>query len=131
MRIRLLAFPVAAVCLLLGVSACGDDDSYSSDATAVEQINAICEDWRQALVRELREETGIEAASRDVRLVDAMSSPDGHLLLFGALPERPADQLPQSAATDETAGWHLLRRPDELAFPLHTVAARAWFEGRD
>jgi ADP-ribose pyrophosphatase YjhB (NUDIX family) len=88
------------------------------------------EDWRQALVRELREETGIEAASRDVRLVDALSSPDGHLLLFGTLPERPADQLPQSAATDETDGWHLLRRPEELAFPLHTVAARAWFEGR-
>ena len=88
------------------------------------------EDWRQALVRELSEETGIVAASRDVRVVDAMSSPDGHLLLFGALPERPADQLPQSAATDETTGWHLLRRPEELAFPLHTVAARAWFEGR-
>ncbi|MDX3494023.1 NUDIX domain-containing protein [Streptomyces turgidiscabies] len=88
------------------------------------------EDWRQALVRELREETGIEAASRDVRLADALSSPDGHLLLFGVLPERPADQLPQSAATDETDGWHLLRRPEELAFPLHTVAARAWFEGR-
>ncbi|NEC87066.1 NUDIX domain-containing protein [Streptomyces sp. SID12501] len=88
------------------------------------------EDWRQTAVRELREETGIEAASRDVRLVDAMSSPDGHLLLFGTLPERPADQLPRSEPTDETDGWHLLRRPEELAFPLHTVAVRAWFEGR-
>ncbi|MEU3281053.1 NUDIX domain-containing protein [Streptomyces antibioticus] len=88
------------------------------------------EDWRQAVVRELREETGIDAASRDVRLADAMSSPDGHLLLFGLLPERPADRLPESAATDETEGWHLLRRPEELAFPLHTLAARAFFEGR-
>lgn len=88
------------------------------------------EDWRHALVRELKEETGIEAAGRDVRLVDALSSPDGHLLLFGALPERPADGLPQSAATNETEGWHLLRRPEELAFPLHTLAVRAWFEGR-
>jgi ADP-ribose pyrophosphatase YjhB (NUDIX family) len=88
------------------------------------------EDWRQAVVRELKEETGIEAASRDVRLVDAMSSPDGHLLLFGLLPERPADGLPPSAATDETEGRHLLRRPEELAFPLHTLAVRAWFEGR-
>ncbi|MFE1443755.1 NUDIX domain-containing protein [Streptomyces sp. NPDC058739] len=88
------------------------------------------EDWRQALVRELWEETGIEAAGRDVRLVDAMSAPDGHLLLFGALPERPADGLPQSAATDETEGWQLLRRSEELAFPLHTLAVRAWFEGR-
>lgn len=88
------------------------------------------EDWRQAVVRELKEETGIDAASRDVRLVDAMSSPDGHLLLFGLLPERPADRLPTSAATDETEGWHLLRRPEELAFPLHTHAVRAFFEGR-
>jgi ADP-ribose pyrophosphatase YjhB (NUDIX family) len=88
------------------------------------------EDWRQAVTRELREETGIDAAARDVRLADAMSSPDGHLLLFGLLPERPAEGLPRSAATDETEGWHLLRRPEELAFPLHTLAVRAWFEGR-
>ncbi|MGW6909143.1 NUDIX domain-containing protein [Streptomyces sp. NPDC054940] len=88
------------------------------------------EDWRQAVVRELKEETGIEAAGRDVRLVDAMSSPDGHLLLFGLLPERSVDRLPASAATDETEGWHLLRRPEELAFPLHTLAVRAFFEGR-
>ncbi|MFF2851160.1 NUDIX domain-containing protein [Streptomyces sp. NPDC058001] len=88
------------------------------------------EDWRHAVVRELKEETGIDAASRDVRLTDAMSSPDGHLLLFGALPERPVSDLPPSAATDETEGWQLLRRPTELAFPLHTLAVRAWFEGR-
>ncbi|MFE2837135.1 hypothetical protein ACFXI6_40090, partial [Streptomyces mirabilis] len=67
---------------------------------------------------------------RGGRPPDAMSSPAGHLLLFGLLPERPAAELPPSAATDETEGWHLLRRPTELAFPLHTLAARAWFEGR-
>ena len=88
------------------------------------------EEWRHAVVRELREETGIDAPSHDVRLADAMSSPDGHLLLFGLLPERPAAALPESAATDETEGWHLLRRPAELAFPLHTLAVRAWFAGR-
>ncbi|NEA51030.1 NUDIX domain-containing protein [Streptomyces sp. SID10815] len=88
------------------------------------------EDWRHAVVRELKEETGIDAAGRDVRLIDAMSAPDGHLLIFGLLPERPADSLPRSAATDETEGWRLLRRPGELAFPLHTIAVRAWFEGR-
>jgi ADP-ribose pyrophosphatase YjhB (NUDIX family) len=88
------------------------------------------EDWRQAVVRELEEETGIAAASRDVRLADAMSSPDGHLLLFGLLPERPAQDLPPFTAADETDGRHLLRRAEELAFPLHTRAVRAWFEGR-
>ncbi|WP_240659681.1 NUDIX domain-containing protein [Streptomyces sp. WAC 01529] len=88
------------------------------------------EDWRHAVVRELKEETGINAQSRDVRLIDAASAPDGYLLLFGLLPERPAADLAPSAPTDETEGWHLLRRPEELAFPLHTLMARAWFEGR-
>lgn len=88
------------------------------------------EDWRHAAVRELREESGIEAAVRDVRLADAISAPDGHLLLFALLPERPAAELPDSVPTDETTGWHLLRAPAELAFPPHTQAVRSWFAGR-
>ncbi|MFF1699907.1 NUDIX domain-containing protein [Streptomyces sp. NPDC058257] len=88
------------------------------------------EDWRAAVVRELEEETGISAAARDVRLADALSSADGYLLLFGLLPERPAADLPDPAPTDETEGWHLLHRPAEMAFPLHTLAVRALFEGR-
>ena len=88
------------------------------------------EDWRHAVTRELKEETGIDAASRDVRLADAMSDSSGHLLLFGLLPERPAADLPPSHRTDETEGWQLLRRPTELAFPLHTAAVRAFFDGR-
>ncbi|MFE1845825.1 hypothetical protein ACFW8Z_20700, partial [Streptomyces sp. NPDC059515] len=69
-------------------------------------------------------------ARRGGRPPHAMSSPDGHLLLFGLLPERSADVLPPFTATDETDGRRLMRRPEELAFPLHTLAARAWFEGR-
>ncbi|MEU2834503.1 NUDIX domain-containing protein [Streptomyces lavendulae] len=88
------------------------------------------EDWREAVVRELREETGIEAPADEVALADVLSSPAGHLLVFGLLPTRPASALPPSAATDETTGWHVLRTPAELAFPLHTRAASAWFAGR-
>ncbi|MET9963815.1 NUDIX domain-containing protein [Streptomyces sp. NPDC006326] len=88
------------------------------------------EDWRDAVVRELWEETGIRAPASEVALADAMSSPGGHLLLFGLLPLRPAAALPASAATDETTGWHVLRGPEPLAFPLHTKAAAAWFAGR-
>ncbi|MFD5512996.1 NUDIX domain-containing protein [Streptomyces sp. NPDC059761] len=88
------------------------------------------EDWRDAVVRELREETGIHAQASEVVLADAMSSPAGHLLLFGLLPPRPTASLPPSAPTDETSGWHVLRTPTELAFPLHTRATAAWFAGR-
>ncbi|MFE6134384.1 NUDIX domain-containing protein [Streptomyces sp. NPDC056437] len=87
------------------------------------------EDWQQAVVRELKEETGIEATRDEVRLADAMSAPAGHLLLFGLLPERAAEDLPPSEATDETEGRHLLRTPEELTFPLHTAAAKNWFDG--
>ncbi|MET9957126.1 NUDIX domain-containing protein [Streptomyces sp. NPDC006339] len=87
------------------------------------------EDWKEAVVRELREETGIEAAAGDVRLADALSSPAGHLLLFGLLPPRPAHALPPSAPTDETSGHHLLYGPEDLAFPLHTEAVRRFFAG--
>ncbi|MCK8681350.1 NUDIX domain-containing protein [Streptomyces lichenis] len=88
------------------------------------------EDWRDAVVRELREETGIEADAGEVRLADALSSPGGHLLVFGLLPERPAAALPPSAPTDETTGHHLLYTPAELAFPLHTEAVARYFAGR-
>ncbi|MFI6940141.1 NUDIX domain-containing protein [Streptomyces sp. NPDC050418] len=88
------------------------------------------EDWRHAVVRELYEETGVEADERDVRLADALSSPDSHLLLFGVLPPRPAAELPPFTATDETSDRSILRTPAQLGFPLHTVAAEAWFEGR-
>ncbi|MFC8227779.1 NUDIX domain-containing protein [Streptomyces sp. NPDC057287] len=87
------------------------------------------EDWRHAVVRELREETGIPADESDVRLADALSSPDGHLLLFGLLPPRPVGELPRSVPTDETSGHDVLYAPGDLAFPLHTRAVRAWFAG--
>ncbi|MFE3686237.1 NUDIX domain-containing protein [Streptomyces sp. NPDC059095] len=86
------------------------------------------ESWQSAVVRELKEETGIEVPAAEVRLVDALSSPE-HLLLFGLLPRRPADRLPPSRPTDETEGWEILREPDELTFPLHTEAVRKWFAG--
>ncbi|MEV7615861.1 NUDIX domain-containing protein [Streptomyces sp. NPDC089799] len=88
------------------------------------------EDWRDAVVRELREETGIEAEASEVALADVLSSPGGHLCLFGLLPTRRAEAMPASTPTDETTGWHLLRSPEELAFPLHTQAATSWFKGR-
>ncbi|MFE3184737.1 NUDIX domain-containing protein [Streptomyces violascens] len=86
------------------------------------------ETWQDAVVRELKEETGIEAPVGEVRLADALSSAE-HLLLFGLLPSRPAEALPPRRRTEETDGWELLREPAELTFPLHTEAVRKWFAG--
>jgi ADP-ribose pyrophosphatase YjhB (NUDIX family) len=88
------------------------------------------ETWQEAVVRELREETGIEAGADEVRLADTLSSRAGHLLVFGLLQERDANLLPPSRPTDETSGWEILPAPAELAFPLHTEAAHRWFAGQ-
>jgi ADP-ribose pyrophosphatase YjhB (NUDIX family) len=89
------------------------------------------ESWEHAVTRELAEETGITAAASDVELADALTDEvGGYLLLFGLLPPRDAADLPPSAATDETEGYQLLQEPQELGFPLHTLAVRRWFAGR-
>jgi ADP-ribose pyrophosphatase YjhB (NUDIX family) len=88
------------------------------------------ESWQQAVVRELAEETGIAACAADVTLADALTDvTGGYLLLFGLLPVRDAGTLPPSEPTEETEGHELLAAPAELGFPLHTLAARSWFEG--
>lgn len=88
------------------------------------------EDWRHAVVRELYEETGIEAEAPDVRLADVLSDTAGHLLVFGLLPARPLTSLPPSVPTNETSGYEILYAPRPLTFPLHTEAMNAWFAGR-
>ncbi|WP_329181360.1 NUDIX domain-containing protein [Streptomyces sp. NBC_01477] len=88
------------------------------------------ESWQHAVTRELAEETGITAADSDVVLADALTDEaGGYLLLFGLLPERDAGELPPSVPTDETEGHQLLDAPQELGFPLHTLAAGRWFAG--
>ncbi|MGW0736007.1 NUDIX domain-containing protein [Streptomyces sp. NPDC002851] len=88
------------------------------------------EDWRSAVVRELFEETGIAAPATEVRLADALSAPNGHLLLFGLLSPRHPRDLPPSTPTPETTGYQIQRTPATLGFPLRTQALHAWFEGR-
>lgn len=79
------------------------------------------EDWRDALVRELSEETGLTSAADTVRLFDVHSAPNGGtVLIFGVLPARPAADLPPSAPTDEASEWLVLTDPAELAFDTHT-----------
>jgi 8-oxo-dGTP diphosphatase len=86
------------------------------------------EQWRAAAVRELREETTIEASADDVTLFDVHSTPSGFtLLVFGLLPPRPASALPPSVPTEEATGYEILRKPQELVFSTHTDAMAAYF----
>ncbi|GAA1792636.1 NUDIX domain-containing protein [Luedemannella flava] len=89
------------------------------------------ESWQEAAVRELLEETGLEASAADVTLFAVHSSFNGRsLLVFGLLPTRPADGLPESAPTEEATEWVVLTAARELAFPTHTEAMADFFNGR-
>jgi ADP-ribose pyrophosphatase YjhB (NUDIX family) len=86
------------------------------------------ESWQDAVVRELREETGLVVPAADVTLYDTLSAPDGTLLVFGLLPELPhVSALPPSVANEESLGWEVLATPAKLAFSLHTEIADRWF----
>ena len=85
------------------------------------------EDWRTALVRELWEETGLEAAAETVRLVDVRSAPSGGtIMIFGELPVREADELPVSVPTAESSEWLVVTEPVELAFSTHSEVLAAY-----
>lgn len=85
------------------------------------------EDWRQGLVRELSEETGLTAAAETVALFDVLSVPSGAtILIFGVLPVRPAAELPVSAPTEEATEWLVLTEPVDLAFETHSRVLAAF-----
>ena len=85
----------------------------------------VDETWQAAAVRELSEETGLEADPAAVRLYDAISAPDGTLLIFGVLP--PIGALPPFTANAETLAIEVLTGPAPLGFDLHTKVAGHWF----
>jgi 8-oxo-dGTP diphosphatase len=89
------------------------------------------ESWRQAAVRELKEETGLIAEPGEVVLFDVHSSFNGYsLLIFGLLPPRRADELPESTPTEEATEWLVLTEATQLCFPTHTEAMAAFFAGQ-
>jgi 8-oxo-dGTP diphosphatase len=88
------------------------------------------ESWREAAVRELREETGLIAKPDEVWLFDVHSSFNGRsLLIFGIVPPRAAEDLPESTPTEEVMEWLVLTEATPLAFPTHTAAMAAFFAG--
>jgi ADP-ribose pyrophosphatase YjhB (NUDIX family) len=88
------------------------------------------ESWKEAAVRELREETGLLANPDEVQLFNVLSTASGYTVnIFALLPTRPADGLPASVATDESTEWLVLTKPQPLAFPTHTDMMAAYLAG--
>jgi len=88
------------------------------------------ESWQAAAVRELREEAGIVVNPTEPRLFDALSAPDGTVLIFGTALPRRASELPVFAASAEVSERRVLTRPEPLAFALHALVVERWFAER-
>lgn len=88
------------------------------------------ESWQAAAARELFEETGIEAPPAKAEVFDVLSAPDGTLLVFALLPPAIRDLLPAKPPGHESLELVVIDEPAELAFPLHTRVAAAFFERR-
>jgi ADP-ribose pyrophosphatase YjhB (NUDIX family) len=86
----------------------------------------VGETWREGLVRELREETGILARATEVTLFDTVST-SRSILIFGLLPAVPLSALPAMGPREEVSEWLVLDRPEPLAFDSHTAAAASYF----
>jgi 8-oxo-dGTP diphosphatase len=87
----------------------------------------VGESWREAAVRELREETGLIADADEVSLFDVHSGSRGTLMVCGLLPARAAADLPPSMPTDETLEWLVVTGPQPLAFPVLTRLMADYF----
>ncbi|MEU4217958.1 NUDIX domain-containing protein [Actinoplanes sp. NPDC026623] len=88
----------------------------------------VGETWQQAAARELGEETGLAADPSAAQLYDAISAPDGTLLVFGLFPAlSSADELPPVVANAETLERLVLHGPEPLGFELHTRVANRYF----
>ena len=107
-----------------------DIEPYRGDLALPGGFIETGESWREAAVRELREETGLAAEPHEVSLFDVHSSYNGFtLLVFGVLPPRPVGTLPPSTPTSEATEWFPVSEPTRLCFPTHTKALADYLRG--
>ena len=84
------------------------------------------ETWTEGAARELREETGLSAFDDEVALFDVQST-GAHILIFGIVAPRTLSSLPPPAAAHESSEWVIIREPEVVAFPTHTVVIAKFF----
>lgn len=81
------------------------------------------ESWQEGIVRELREETSIDASGAEVQLFELQSTPSGtNLLIFAILRLPLSEGLPAFTPNPEVSELTLTQEAIPLAFPLHTQA---------
>ena len=87
------------------------------------------ESWQEGAAREVKEETGLVIDAVRIAEFRVVSAPDGNLIIFGTAPSI-GDAIPALVANEETSELSVITEPVELAFSLHTEAARDWFRSR-
>ena len=87
----------------------------------------VGESWQEAAVRELREETRLHVDARSVCEYRVRSAEDGTLLVFGIVPPIESAALGPFTPTDEIEDRLVIHGPTEMAYVLHTVAVRDFF----
>ncbi|MBA2664263.1 MAG: NUDIX domain-containing protein [Bradymonadaceae bacterium] len=85
------------------------------------------ETWQLAGARELFEETGLVVDPEALELFDAVSSPDGTVvLIFARAPKLERESIAGFSPTTETSELVVVGEPCELAFPIHTDVLARW-----
>lgn len=87
------------------------------------------ETWQEGAKRELLEETGIDIAGSEVSLYDVQNGLDDTLVIFGLAEKQPGDVL-KPFTSEETQEVHLIDRPVELGFVMHTRVVARYFAKR-
>jgi len=87
------------------------------------------ETWQEAIVREVREELGLETETKDYLLSDVLSNTDkSNLLVFSiclkTFEAKEINFIPNS----EVTAIKIIHKPIELAFPTHTEMLALRFE---
>ena len=87
------------------------------------------ENWQAAMARERKEESGVVLEPAAFQQHCVLSSPVGHLLVFGLAPVMRAAELPPFVPTSETSERVVVvKPPDAIAFPLHAQVVREFFQ---